>query len=159
MITSLLCDSIDAVVALSKAVLEPATKVYDGPEYNGDLLASFVVIGVQGPLDPTLDWIASAASQNWSQLGAYTKDETTTIYGVSTAWNTDLDVPAARRAAMASVKAIEVAMRTPPNIRLGLDPVLWADIDVMQLVQASSAQGVIATITFAIRYTARLSGV
>jgi hypothetical protein len=156
-ITSVLCQAIDAVVVLATAAVAPVT-VYDGPQFTGDIPQSFVVIGAQGDIDAGTDWSSASGAQDWSQLGALTRDETTQILCVSVAWDVE-SMSGARNSAMAAVTAIETAMRTPPNIRLGLAAVLWADIDVTTLTQASSNDGYLARIGFSIKYTARLSGV
>ena len=158
-VVSLVCDVIDALVRLARdAGIDP---VFDGPAISGDIEYSYLVIGSDS-VDPEDEWTSATTSQEWGALGAQTRNETGTVYGLAAGWNAEGEIKAARDAANANVQRLERALRaTFMSAELGLvtKGLHWAGFQTSTIRVANRDRGALVYIPFGIQYKARLAGV
>ena len=157
--TSVVPQMLDALIAASKAVLEPAIRVYDGPGVSADP-GDFLAIGVD---DMNFPGFAATSAQAVGPF-ATTKprDETGSVICIAYSWNGDSQngQKVARDAAYSYMGAVENLLRANPSLGIlvgGNSGYFVAQMGARQdFSQQPNGSGVDALLIFDIAYFTRI---
>lgn len=160
MATAIVFDLISALVdTCTTATQALGVNVYDGQGATDDP-GNFLMVGVG---DPNSDEPAASAQGNleWAGLGHRTSKETGAISCCALAWSGGSG-NAAQKAVRQTVRdmasAVEVALRTDPNLGGVVPGLNWCRYaGDFNLEQLSASDGVACLFTFEIQYIASLS--
>jgi hypothetical protein len=157
MATAVVFDLISALADAFRIAIPTAT-VYDGQGASDDP-GNFLMVGVG---DPNSDDPTSASGElEWAGLGHRSSYEHGTIACSALAWSGDSG-DAAQKAARETVRdlvgAVEVALRTDPNLGGAVPGLTWVRYGRgWNLDQSSNNDGVQALFRFEVAYEARLT--
>jgi hypothetical protein len=159
MTSMIVFDLVSALVDTCASVVPSGVKVYDGQPSTDDP-GSFLMVGIR---DPNSNDSATSASGTleWAGLGHNTSKEDGSITCCAMAWTGNVG-NAAQKAVRESVRdissAVEVAMRTDPNLGGVVPGLNWVRYSgAWDLDQLSAFDGVAAVFHFEIAYKASLS--
>lgn len=152
-----------ALITTALPTLAAAGTVYDASPITIPTEQDFIVVGTdevsfgQGR-GSFLVTSVDSGTQDWIDLGAYSRDETFTIPSMYVAWTGDNNLADCRARAAAQIALIETALRPPPagtgdgmlngtlafpNTRYG-----WCGISVTKLQQISDQDGTAVHVQF-----------
>jgi hypothetical protein len=137
--------AIDAIVA---ALTAAGLKVWDGPIITDDY-GDAIWVGYDG--DPDGDFLSAETTQEWANLGATRRSETSSIICCAMATRGDEAARAARQAVSALVETAGSALRADPS--LGQPQPFVAGLMPGNLYVVPTEQGVEARQVFSVRIT------
>ncbi len=139
---------VDAVVTLLDAQLSQT--VFDGVPVTSDYITDAVIIGNQPGKD---DGAAGLITQDYHEVGVGAKrDEKGEIRCAAMSQTGDDTLATVRRNVLATVAAVEAALRA--SVNLGLADLLYVEVQTGEMFQGATTRGVFAECRFTIAYTA-----
>jgi hypothetical protein len=144
---------IDALVATMTPLL-PDAVVLDGVGVTGDRCPNALFVGVDDP-DTVNATFAADAVQEWANANYTARDETGWVLCAASSWVGETDQKMARDNAIATVNAVENALRANPS--LDIPGMLWTSVGSrIALMQNQASTGAHAVVLFRVAFRARI---